>query len=265
MTTPKKNPQKVVTGVVRSSFMFLNNLEEDDKGNKKCKSMFIIPKKDKTTIAKCEKAIDAASQKKFGKKANRNSRSFGYPLRDADKEHKEGTLPESIDYKTVKGCYFLNSNAYKLPGLVDADNEVVEDKDERESMLVPGYYFKVSLTFKGYDTDSKGVRAEINNLMFIKEGERLDGGVAADSEEWDSDGSDYDGDEDEGKDESGSDTGSDYTPEKIKELCAELKEEDEDALNDILEEFDCKNARAASKLDDDERADLGEALEEALD
>ena len=74
--TTKKNPQKVMTGVVRSSFMFVNKLEEDDKGNMKCKSMFIIPKKDKKTVGKCEKAIDAASQKKFGKKANKNSRSF---------------------------------------------------------------------------------------------------------------------------------------------------------------------------------------------
>jgi len=253
MSTIKKNPYKVLTGVVRSSFMFLNSLEPDDKGNKKCKSMFIIPKKDKTTITKMEKAIDAASQKKFGSKAKRNSRAFGYPLRDGDKEIKDGTLPDSIDPKTVKGCYFVNTNAYKLPGLVDADNEVIDDKDEREDMLVPGYYFKVSITFKGYDTDSKGVRAELNNVMFIKEGERLDGGVAADSEDWEGDGADQDDDE-----------GSDYSSAKIKELCAELKEEDEDALDEILEEFDCKNARAASKLEDDERGELGEALEEAL-
>ncbi len=258
MTTPVKNPAKVVTGVVRSSFMFLNTLEEDDKGAKKCKSMWIIPKKDKRTIAKIEKAIDAASQKKFSKKAAKNSRSFGYPLRDGDKEIKEGTLPESIDPKTVKGCYFLNSNAYKLPGLVDADGELVEDRDEREEMLIPGYYFKVSLTFKGYDTDSKGVRAEINNVMFVKEGERLDGGVAADSEDW--------GDEEDFDDsDNDSDNDSDYTPARIKELCAELKDEDEDALAEVLEEFDVKNARAASKLPDDERAELGEALEEALD
>jgi len=255
--TTKKNPQKVMTGVVRSSFMFVNKLEEDDKGNMKCGSMFIIPKKDKKTVGKCEKAIDAASQKKFGKKAVKNSRNWSYPLRDGDKEAKDGSLPESVDPKTVKGCYFINTNAYKLPGLVDEDNEVVEDFEDREKMLMSGFYFKVSITFKGFDNESKGVRVEINNLMFIKEGERLDGGVAADSEDWGDDDNDPD-------DDSGSDD-SDYTPARIKELCSELKEEDEDALAEILEEYECKNARAASKLDDDERTELGEALEEALD
>lgn len=258
MSNAKQNPAKIVTGVVRASFMRCTKLEEDDKGNKKCGSMFIIPKKDKRTIAKAEKAIEAASQKKFGKKAVKNSRNWSYPLRDGDKEAKDGSLPESVDPKTVKNCYFINTNAYKLPGLVDEDNEVVEDFEDREKMLMSGYYFKVSVTFKGFDNESKGVRVEINNLMFVKEGERLDGGVAADSEDW---GDDDDGD-DSGSDDGGSD--SDYTPAKIKELCAELKEEDEDALQEILDEYDCKNARAASKLDDDERAEIGEALEEAL-
>jgi len=256
MSNAKNNPSKMVTGVVRSSFMRCTKLEEDDKGNKKCGSMFIIPKKDKRTIAKAEKAIEAASQKKFGKKAVKNSRNWSYPLRDGDKEAKDGSLPESVDPKTVKGCYFINTNAYKLPGLVDEDNEVVEDFEDREKMLMSGYYFKVSITFKGFDNESKGVRVEINNLMFVKEGERLDGGVAADSEDWGDD--DADADDDSGSGDS------DYTPEKIKELCAELKEEDEDALAEILEEFECKNARAASKLDDDERAELGEALNDAL-
>jgi len=258
MSNAKNNPSKMVTGVVRSSFMRCTKLEEDDKGNKKCGSMFIIPKKDKRTIAKAEKAIEAASQKKFGKKAVKNSRNWSYPLRDGDKEAKDGSLPESVDPKTVKGCYFINTNAYKLPGLVDEDNEVVEDFEDREKMLMSGFYFKVSITFKGFDNESKGVRAELNNVMFIKEGERLDGGVAADSEDWDDDGAD---------DDSGSSSGgADYSPEKIKELCAELKEEtDEDALFEVLEEFECRNARAASKLDDDEREELGEKLEEALD
>ncbi len=255
--TTKKDPTRVVTGVCRSSFMFVNQLEADDNGNKKCRTQIIIKKSDKATIAKLDKAINAASMKKFGKKAAKNSRSFGYPLRDADKEIKDGTF-EPADPKVYKNCYFMNTTAYKLPGLVDQDNELIEDPDERAEMAVSGFYFRFSVTMKGYDKDgNKGVRAELNNMMFIKEGERLDGGVAADSEDW-GDSGDQDPDDE-------NDSDNDYSPEKIKELCAELKEEDAEALDEILEEFDCKNARAASKLDDDERAEIGEALEDALD
>ena len=255
--TTKANIYKVVTSVVRSSHMYLNKLEEDDKGTKKCRSQFIIPKKDKRTIAKIEKAIEAASQKKFGKKALKNSKAFGYPLRDGDKEAKEGSLPESMNPKDVKGCYFVNSSAFKLPQLVDADNEKVEDIEDREAMLLSGFYFKVSLTFKGYDNESKGVRAELNNVMFVKEGDRLDGGMDAENEDW--------GDEGDPDDENDGGNGGDFTPEKIKELCAELKEEDEDALKEVLSEYDCKTARQAAKLEDDELQECGEALQEAID
>ena len=179
---------KVITGVCRSSYMFLNELTppKDKNGNVKegahmCRTSIIIPKKDKETIKKIRVAIKRAAEAKMGADVNVKARKFLNPLRDADAEMESGDF-EPDNPKDYKGCYFLNAKGYKLPGLVDAENNPIIDQEEREEILVSGYYFRFSISFRGFDNESKGVRVLLNNLMFIKEGERLDGGKSAEED-----------------------------------------------------------------------------------
>jgi len=75
MTTQKQNPDKIVTGVVRYSFMSGTTREEDAGGNINSGSMFIIPKINKRTIANAKKAIEDKSNKKYGKRVGNKTRN----------------------------------------------------------------------------------------------------------------------------------------------------------------------------------------------
>jgi len=192
-------PTKVIIGPCRGSYMFLNELtydKEDEKkeGPKKCNATIIVRKKDKKLVKKIKIAIKKAAKLKHGENVKVKSKNFKYPLRNADKEMEEGDIPFSKD---LVGCYFIKTSAYKLPGLVDQFNTPIEDREDREQLLVSGFYYIWSVTFKGFNKKSNGVRAELNNLMFKKEGPRLDGGMAAEDEFGDFAEDDEDEDEDE--------------------------------------------------------------------
>lgn len=210
-----KNPSRVIIGTpekpVRSSFMFCRTLkeptEEQKQKNPKATatgtSSFLFSKKDKATYKKVVAAITAAGKKKHGDKYkfDVNSRKYLSPLRDGDE------LYEDEDYATgeeAKGMWVVATKCYKVPQLVDSDNERVLDPEERDNMMSSGNFFLASITFKGFDNESKGVRGELNNLMFIKEGERLDGSASAEQDfagyAMDSD-NDYDNDDNDDDDD----------------------------------------------------------------
>ena len=171
---------KVITGKARSSYMRVTKLQEDDNGNMICSSGILIPKKDKATVTAIREAIRSVAEKKFGSEIDIfKSKKMRQPLLDGDELADD---PESSIGDEARGCYFLNAKAYKLPGVVDKHNERIIDIDELDEICVSGYYFRFSLTFKAYDNESKGVRALLNNLMFMGEGERLDGGKSAEQE-----------------------------------------------------------------------------------
>ena len=175
---------KVITGKARSTFMKVLKLEESN-GNKICSTGILIPKKDKKTIAKIRATIKDVAQKKLGKEVDIfKSKRLRNPLHDADELIDD---PESSVGKESAGCYIINAKAYKIPQVVNKHNERITDFDELEEICISGYYFYFSLTFKAFDVEteqgrSKGVRCLLNNLMFLGEGERLDGGKSAEED-----------------------------------------------------------------------------------
>lgn len=206
------NPAKVIVGSpekpCRSSFMFCRSLteptEEQKAKNPKAtatgSSAFLFSKKDKGTYKKVMAAIKAAGKKKFGDKFNPSSRKYSIAIRDGNE------LYEDEDYSVgeeAKGMWFISTKCYKVPQLVDQHNQRVIDPDAVDDMMCSGNYFLPSITFKAFDNESKGVRAELNNLMYIKEGERLDGSSSAESdfEEYAVDPDDYDEDDDDDDDD----------------------------------------------------------------
>lgn len=192
---------RVITGKARASYMKVLKLEEDDNGNRICSSGILIPKSDKKTVAKIKATIQDVAKKKFGDKVDIfKSTRLRQPLHDGDDMAAD---PESAAGKESEGMWVLTAKAYKVPQVVDKHNSRIDDLDELEEICISGYYFYFSITFKAFEVDTpqgkaKGVRVLLNNMMFICEGERLDGGKSAeedfedfavegddDDEEWD--------------------------------------------------------------------------------
>ena len=259
-----KNKAKVVTGVCRSSYMYILKLEhprkkdgsEDKERIKEVRTQILIPKKDKATVAKIKKAFEFAAIKKFGKGVKLKSKKFGNPLRDGDEELKDGDK-EGDHYK---GHYFLNAKAYKVPQVaIDDDGEIVRviEPDELSDIVCSGFFYKFSITMKGYTNESDGVRVELNNVMFVKEGDRLDGGTSAED--------DFSGDDPDDVDDDDEDNDNDNEEifEEIKEAYDEYIEENSKAdAKKILKNYDIKKISDLSKVDEDELGDLLEELQD---
>lgn len=132
----------------------------------------LIPKVDKETIDKIEKAIDAAIEAgiaKFGGKLP-NKAAIKLPLRDGDIER---------DDEAYKGHYFLNSNSTSAPQVVDAQVNPILDRAE----IYSGCYGRVSLNFYAFNTNgNKGIACGLGNIQKISDGEPLGGGSTAASD-----------------------------------------------------------------------------------
>lgn len=183
--TLKADPCKVITGTSRATMMFVNQLSDTDKDGKsqdpQCATGILIPKKDKKTIAAIEKAISAACKKKGIKNPGKSTRKFWYPLQDCDEAMDSGDF-EPEDPSIYEGNMYLKAKKFSLPGLVDASNTKIEDTEDRQTMCVSGYWFRFSITFKGFSNEMDGCWVQLNNLMFVKEDDRLDGGASAESD-----------------------------------------------------------------------------------
>lgn len=179
MSTETKSPvkpmpaTKVITGVVRLSYLHVWEPKAVQEGQEKKYSVsLIIPKSDKTTLAKIEKAIEAAKEEgktsKFGGKIPAKLKT---PLRDGDEEREDDAY--------YADSYFINANAKQRPGIVDAQCNPIMDQSE----LYSGCYAHVSITFYAYDSNgSKGIACGLNNIMKVKDGEPIGGRASAESD-----------------------------------------------------------------------------------
>lgn len=169
-TQTKPNPTKVITGLVRLSYVNVFKPRKDEESGRESYSvMALIPKSDTATVAKINAAVDAvkndpASQQVWGSKF---LASFKTPLRDGDTERDTEESPE------YAGHWFINVNSGTKPGVVDAHVQPVMD----ESAVYSGCYGKVSLNMYAYkQKGGVGIAAGLNNVQKIKDGERLGGG-----------------------------------------------------------------------------------------
>lgn len=166
----------------RSTFMFLNDLTENDQGDLTCRSGILVSKKDKNGIKKILAAIDYAAKNVLGKSIRPGGR-YHYPLVDGDElyeDEDQAIGEEGIDH------YLINATAWKLPPVGRyEDGEVIKvvDPSERQSLLNSGWRYAFSVEFKGFSgTKKKGVRCELKSVFFIKEDEMLDGSKAVEEE-----------------------------------------------------------------------------------
>lgn len=170
------NPTKVITGLVRFSYVSVFEATAMNEGDTpKYNLCILIPKSDKTTLEKINKAIEAAKEYGRSKVADKNGRipaNLKTPLRDGDEERP--------DDESFEGHYFLNASSLRRPGIVDQDLNPILDREEFYS----GCYGRASLNFYAYNSNgvSKGIAAGLNNLQKLREGEPLAGGASAEAD-----------------------------------------------------------------------------------
>jgi len=152
---------KVVTGLVRLSYLKVWQPEVDDDGKKFFKACLLIPKKDKATVKKIEEATQAAIAAKWPGKPPKGVK---LPMRDGD---------EDKDAPEFEGMFFLNCKSAKKPGLLNAAREEILDEDE----VYSGAWGKVSINFYAYERpDGKGIAVGLNAIQKLKDDENLGGG-----------------------------------------------------------------------------------------
>jgi len=174
-----ENTTKVVTQKgVRFSYCHVFEPAAITEGQEEKYSVAIlIPKKDKITIDKINKAVQAAIEegknKTFGGKI---PKKLKLPLRDGDEEDRDG--------EEYENHYFVNASSTSRPGIVDENLNEILDRDEFYS----GCYGRASVVFKAFNKNGNtGVACYLNNLQKTADGERLGGSKASAQEDFGSD------------------------------------------------------------------------------
>lgn len=158
---------KVVTKeLVRFSYPYVFEPRPEKNGKEgRYGICVIIPKKAKATIKAIREAVKTASEEEAHKfKAGKIPNPLKQPLRDGDAERPDD--PAFAD------SFFLNATSKSAPGVVDKKLNPIMDKDE----FYPGCWGFIDLNFYAYNNESQGIGAGVNNVMKVKDDERLGGG-----------------------------------------------------------------------------------------
>jgi hypothetical protein len=159
---------KVVTGKVRFSYAHVFQPQTPNEGGTpKYSVSLIIPKSDKETIEKINKAVEEAKKEYATIWGNTVPKGLKGGLRDGDAEK---------DDPAYENSYFINANSTQKPGVVDADLNPIMDVSEFYS----GCFGRASISFYGYNSNgSKGVGCGLNNVQKLEDGEKLGGATSA--------------------------------------------------------------------------------------
>lgn len=192
MADANKQDTKVITGEVRLSFVHALEPDAFEDNEPKYSVMILIPKSDKKTLTKIQKAVKAAIDNGVASKwGGKKPKNLALPLRDGDEEDFEGEEFES--------CYFMRVASKTKPGIVDKDLEEIIDSNQ----IYSGCYARVSMNMFPYDrAGNRGVSAGLNNIQVLRDGIPLGGRSRAEDDFNDDFMDNYDdGEDDEGLDD----------------------------------------------------------------
>ena len=141
-------------------------------GDEKYSVSCLIPKSDKKTLARIQKAVEAAKEDgKARKWSGKIPPNLKLPLRDGDIDR-----PDDENYED---CYFLNASSKDAPQVVDRKVNPVLDP----MMVYSGCYCNVSVNFYAFNANgNRGVAVGLGNIQFVRDGERLSGKASADAD-----------------------------------------------------------------------------------
>jgi hypothetical protein len=157
---------KLTKVVVPGRFSYANLFEPKsiNGSDPKYSVSLIIPKTDKKTISKIQKAIEEAKKEgisKFGGKIPANLKT---PMRDGDIDRP--------DDEAYANSYFINANSKDAPQIVDSRIEPIMERSE----VYSGCYGKVSINFYAFNINgNRGIAAGLGNVQKLRDGESLGG------------------------------------------------------------------------------------------
>ncbi len=179
----KTNPCKVITSVVRFSYLNANEPRATREGAvPKYSVSLIIPKTDTDLVKRIHDAIEAAY--KEGEFKLRGASKSVPPLTAIKNPLRDGDL-ERPDDPAYKGSYFVNANSTSKPEVVDAAlNPIIETSE-----IYSGIYGRASITFYAFNSNgNKGIACGLNHLQKIRDGEPLGSKATAESDFGDNEG-----------------------------------------------------------------------------
>jgi hypothetical protein len=172
---PEKSPTRVVTGKVRLSYVHIfEPYTNDPEKEARYSVTILIPKSDKTTLGKLDRAIEAAKEdgktKTFGGKVPANLK---LTLHDGD---EEADLERNPEYA---GHMYMAMSSKTRPGVVDQDLNPILDSTQ----VYSGCYARVSINAFPYsNSGNKGISFGLNNIQFLEDGEPLGGRTRAEDD-----------------------------------------------------------------------------------
>lgn len=167
----------MITPEARFSYLTVFEAKPNPSGVMKFSVAILIPKTDVEGMKGIQAAINAAVQKglDLNKFTKGHVSGLRFPVRDGDAEYDSGDRgPE------YQGHWFMNASSSNKPGVVKAQADSppvpIFDPDEFYS----GCYGRADVNFFPYNqAGNRGIGCGLNNIMMIREGERLDGRMKA--------------------------------------------------------------------------------------
>ena len=151
------------------SYIALFEPKATPSGDVKYSCAFLIPKEDKQGLKEIRDAIQKAVEK--GVEINKFPKtmipSLRLPLRDGDEEAAAGTRG-----KEFEGFMFFNCSSVNPPGVVGPNAKPLMDEQD----IYSGCVGRLDVNFFPYNAaGNRGVGVGLNNVMKVRDGERLDG------------------------------------------------------------------------------------------
>lgn len=159
----------MITGIARLSYPALFEPKANPSGALKYSCSLLIPKTDTASVEGVQKAINKAIETGKDKIWKGKQPNFRYkPLRDGDEELASGEKTDPI----YAGHYFVNCSSDTQPGVVGPDAKPLMN----QSAIYAGCFVRADINpFPYSNSGNHGVGWGLNNIMLVREGERLDG------------------------------------------------------------------------------------------
>jgi len=173
------DPQRVVTGRVRLSFVHLLQPYARNGQEPKYSVTILIPKSDFATKQRVDTAVQAAIQEGIEKRWNGvRPPQIATPIYDGDGVKPSDGLPFGPE---CKGHWVMTASckADRKPDIVDAQLQPILNATE----IYSGIYAHVSFRMFAYFTNGKkGIGCGLGNVQKVGDGEPLSGGRSAEED-----------------------------------------------------------------------------------
>lgn len=174
----KKKAVAIISPEALGSYVTLVRPRAIEKGKEPKYSINLVLKKKDPEVIKFIKRLEAsftASMINTLGKALPFSACKHYPIWDGDKPNEDGEVSD-----ITKRCWIVYASSKFKPGAIDKRGNKLISEDQ----LYSGAIYRASLSTWAWKhkTGGKGVSINLDNIMKVRDGDRIGGGRAAESD-----------------------------------------------------------------------------------